>query len=70
MSGGLGPEGVLRLDGVIDNLLLFVQGFNLVPDSWILIRCTSANLCLNSNLYNLPPTDLIGLEKQNNPLTL
>ena len=70
MSGGLGPEGVLRLDGVIDNLLLFVQGFNLVPDSWILIRCTSANLCLNSNLYNLPPTDLTGLEKQNNPLTL
>ena len=64
MSGGLGPEGVLRLDGVIDNLLLFVQGFNLVPDSWILIRCTSANLCLNSNLYNLPPTDLIGLENK------
>ena len=63
--GAWGPEGVLRLDvGVNDNLLLFVQGFNLVPDSWILIRCTSANLCLNSNLYNLPPTDLIGLENK------
>ena len=67
----MGPKGVLRLDvGVNDNLLLFMQGFNSVPDSWILIRCTSANLCLNSNLYNLPPTDLIGLEKQNNPRTL